>query len=162
MDMWPVNGAGIIVLYSFFDVLSHEFSAWFLCRILKSKSAISSICVISNKKKFLNWYSSLFSLTMIPFLYGAKVPKQTAPNLSHFSSCCKRLHATSQTTSVPNLFTHFSCCFSNFPFRRFIVFNIILLDGPSKFFWNIVLDVQIVNRLYSLRYCTSLETSSHI
>lgn len=85
---------------------------------------------------------------MIPFLYGAKVPKQTAPNLSHFSSCCKRLHATSQTTSVPNLFTHFSCCFSNFPFRRFIVFNIILLDGPSKFFWNIVLDVQIVNRLY--------------
>lgn len=51
---------------------------------------------------------------MIPFLYGAKVPKQTAPNLSHFSSCCKRLHASSQITTVPNLFTNFLAVFPNF------------------------------------------------
>lgn len=34
-------------------------------------------------------------------------------------------------------------------------------NGLSKFFKHGILDVQIINRLYSLHYCTSLETSSH-
>lgn len=141
------------LMYSLMNFL-HDF-----CAESWNPNQQSIPCVISNKK-----FLSFFLQQWFHFFKGRRFQNKqlqiyliSHPVVKDFMLHHKlHIYIYVYPTCLPIFLLFFL-----FPLERVVMF-LFHWNGLSKFFKHGILDVQIINRLYSLHYCTSLETSSHI